>query len=113
MNPEEGARSPEHGTTLTRDPTTARSAVSGVRVFRGWWVVLGAFLGFIVYASQFQSTFGVFIFYLGNEMGWSRSALSGVITLARLPEAASSPCVGSAVAPNASRHVVRVRPFVL
>src|SRR5438067_11752963 len=114
MNPEEGPRSPAHGTMVTPEPTAARSgAVSGVRVFRGWWVVLGAFLGFIVYASQCQSTFGVFIFCLGNEMGWSRSALSGVITLARLPEAAISPFVGSVVDRHGSRTVVLIGAFVV
>ena len=88
-----------------------RRAVAGI--YRGWWVAAGALIAYLVYSMQFNSVYGVFIYHLGNEMGWSRSALVGVATLARLPEAGLAPFVGSFVDRHGSRNVLLVGSFIV
>jgi MFS family permease len=71
-------------------------------------MVFGAFTGYIVYAAQFQTTYGVFIYHLSAEMGWSRSGLSGVVSLGRLFESALAPFVGAFVDRHGSRNVLLI-----
>lgn len=66
-------------------------------VFYGWWVVLSGFLANFAYAEQFNSTYGVFVGPIGSDMGWGRTALAGVQTLSRFPEAIVAWVFGSFV----------------
>lgn len=76
------------------------------RVFPGWWVLAGCFAGYLAYSAHFNTTYGVFIYHLSAEMGWSRSALAGVTTVARLPEAVLAPWVGQVVDRHGGRCVM-------
>jgi MFS family permease len=55
---------------------------------------MSAFLANFAYAEQFNSTYGVFVYHVGAEMGWGRSALGGVKAVARLPEALMAVFIG-------------------
>jgi MFS family permease len=69
-------------------------------------VAFGALLGYIVYSTQYNSTYGVFIFHLQQELGWSRGALVGATSLARIPEIFISPSLGAFVDRHGSRRVL-------
>jgi len=62
--------------------------------FYGWNIVLASFLARLSYAQHFSSILGVFFNPLQTEFGWSRSALAGVQTIARVIEAAIAPLIG-------------------
>jgi MFS family permease len=64
------------------------------RYFYGWNIVLASFLARLSYAQHFSSILGLFFQPLQNEFGWSRSALAGVQTTARVIEAAIAPLLG-------------------
>jgi sugar phosphate permease len=83
------------------------------RIFPGWWVVLGSFIGYIVYSAQFNSIYGIFITYWQQDFGWSRGAIVGATTLARVPEAIFSPMLGPFVDRHGGRNVLLVGSFVL
>lgn len=88
------------------DPSPSASAPAASRegrFFYGWWIVLSGLLANFAYAEQFNSTYGVFVHHIGSEMGWSRTALAGVQTLSRFPEAA----VASFLGPFIDRHGTR------
>jgi MFS family permease len=73
------------------------------RFFYGWYVVLASFLAHIAYAEQHSSILGVFFRPMTAEFGWSRTALSGVQSSARLVEGAIAPFIG----PILDRHGAR------
>jgi len=64
------------------------------RYFYGWNVVAASFMAQLAYAEHFSSMLGLFFRPLQNQFGWSRSALAGVQTTARLIEAVAAPVVG-------------------
>jgi sugar phosphate permease len=72
-------------------------------IFYGWWIVVTGLMANFAYAEQFNTTYGVFIHQLGAEMGWGRTALAGVPSLARIPEA----ILGSVLGPLVDRHGAR------
>ena len=78
------------------------------RYFYGWNIVGAAFLAHISYAEQTSSLLGLYFNPLNREFGWSRTAISGVQTIARLVEGAMSPVIG----PIIDRHGSRV-PMVI
>ena len=65
------------------------------RYFYGWNIVAAAFLARLSYAEHFTSVLGLFFKPLQHEFGWSRSAIAGVQTTARVVEAAIAPIIGS------------------
>jgi MFS family permease len=67
------------------------------RYFYGWNIVFASFLARLSYAEHFTSTLGLFMKPLQGEFGWSRSAIAGVQTVARLAEALFAPLVGPLV----------------
>jgi MFS transporter, OFA family, oxalate/formate antiporter len=77
-------------------------------VFYGWYIVAAGFLANIAYAEQFNATYGVFIQPVGAELGWSRTALAGVKTVSRIPEAAIAPFIGPLVDRYGSRWFIVV-----
>ena len=78
------------------------------RYFYGWKIVGAAFLSRFSFASGNASVLGLFFTPLGNEFGWSRTAISAVLSLARLFEGLTSPLLG----PIIDRYGPRV-PMVI
>ncbi len=64
------------------------------RYFYGWKIVGAAFLSRFSFASGNASVLGLFFTPLSNEFGWSRTAISAVLSLARLFEGLTSPLLG-------------------
>jgi sugar phosphate permease len=76
--------------SLATDSTTHQRP----RVFYGWYIVAASFLANFAYTEQFSAAYGVFITHLAADMGWGRTALAGVKTMARLVEAVMAPLIG-------------------
>ena len=74
--------------------------------FYGWWIVFSGLLANFAYAEQFNSTYGVFVGPIGSEMGWGRTALAGVQTVSRLPEAIIASTLGSFVDEHGARWLM-------
>lgn len=64
------------------------------RYFYGWNIVAASFMAQLAYAEHFSSMLGLFFRPLQNEFGWTRSALAGVQSVARVLEAMTAPLVG-------------------
>ena len=64
------------------------------RYFYGWKIVGASFLSRFSFASGNASVLGLFFTPLNNEFGWSRTAISVVLSLARLFEGLTSPLLG-------------------
>jgi MFS family permease len=77
-------------------------------IFYGWWVLGSGVLTYFAYAEQFNTSYGVFIQQLTQEMGWSRTALAGVNTASRLPEALFTTLLGPFVDRHGARWLVAV-----
>ena len=77
--------------------STPADAPSKPRIFYGWYIVAACFLTNFAYTEQFSAAYGVFITHLAADMGWGRTALAGVKTMARLVEAVLAPAVGARI----------------
>jgi MFS family permease len=66
-------------------------------IYHGWWIVLVVFLGGIVGFGIGSIGLGVFIPFMSEDLGWSRTAISGVFTVRAIMMAVSGPIVGFAV----------------
>ena len=66
-------------------------------IFHGWWIVLVVFLGGIVGFGIGGIGLGVFIPFMAEDLGWSRTAMSGVFTVRAIMMGVSGPIVGFAV----------------
>ncbi len=64
------------------------------RYFYGWNIVGVAFLASFSHQAQINSILGIFVKPMEQELGWSRTAISGVQTVARLMEGFLAPVVG-------------------
>lgn len=64
------------------------------RYFYGWKIVGAAFLSRFSFASGNASVLGLFFTPLNSEFGWSRTAISVVLSMARLFEGLTSPLLG-------------------
>lgn len=60
-------------------------------------------LAYYAFSITFNANYGVYIHTMGAEMGWSRTALSAVQSIGRIPEA----LVGVALGPTIDRHGAR------
>ena len=78
------------------------------RYFYGWKIVGASFLSRFSFASGNASVLGLFFTPLNSEFGWSRTAISVVLSLARLFEGLASPLLG----PIIDRYGPRV-PMVI
>ena len=78
------------------------------RYFYGWKIVGAAFLSRFSFASGNASVLGLFFTPLNSEFGWSRTAISVVLSMARLFEGLNSPLLG----PIIDRYGPRV-PMVI
>jgi len=72
-------------------------------VFYGWWIVGAGVLTQYAYSIVFNANYGVYVYAMGAEMGWSRTALSAVQSVGRIPEA----LVGVSLGPTIDRYGTR------
>ena len=63
-------------------------------IFHGWWIVLIVFLGGVVGFGIGSIGLGVFIPFMSEDLGWSRTAMSIVFTVRALMMGVSGPIVG-------------------
>lgn len=66
-------------------------------IFHGWWIVLVVFLGGVVGFGIGSIGLGVFIPFMSEDLGWSRTAMSAVFTIRAIMMGVSGPIVGFAV----------------
>jgi sugar phosphate permease len=64
------------------------------KVFYGWWMVAAGVAASMVYGGLYTYGFSTYFRPLTEEFGWTRTALSGVISLARLEGGIVGPVVG-------------------
>lgn len=72
----------------------SRSTKMKPNYFYGWNILAASFLARLAYAEHFSSILGLFFRPLQMEFGWSRSALAGVQSVARVIEALIAPIIG-------------------
>jgi sugar phosphate permease len=84
---------------LTRSPRLPR-------VYRGWWIVLTGYLSQLGTVGATGWVFGVLILPMQDDLGWSRSALVGVVTLARLLSGAAALRLGTYVDRHGARGLM-------
>jgi MFS family permease len=95
------------GRWLVADSSSVLWTEHTPRVFFGWWVVAASALGLVVsYGPIVLATFGVFLGPLHREFGWSRSELSGAVSVATLLVAFFQPMCGRLVDRWGTRRVV-------
>ncbi len=78
------------------------------RVFYGWWIV-GAAIGIqsLVSALLFQA-FGTYVVLLERDFGWSKTALAGAFSLARIEDGLLGPAQGWILDRFGPRMVMRI-----
>lgn len=64
------------------------------KVFYGWWMVAAGIASSMIYGGLYTYGFSTYFRPLTSEMGWSRTDLSGVISLSRLEGGVISPAIG-------------------
>jgi MFS family permease len=64
------------------------------RIYHGWWIVLCSWLGDFFATGITMYTFGLFFKPMGDELGWSRGAISFAFTLRALVTMALGPVAG-------------------
>jgi MFS family permease len=77
----------------TGKPASARPA----RVFYGWWIVAAGTLAITVNGALYYYGMAVFLTPLIQEFGWSRTALSGAFSIARMQSGIAGPLTGLAI----------------
>ena len=75
-------------------------------IFYGWWIVIAGLFANFAWAEQFNSSYGVFVGHVGDEMSWGRTALAGVQTVTRVPEALATLFLGPFVDRHGARWLV-------
>ena len=90
-------------------PTSAREAVAGVRgVFYGWWLVgLSSIMLTLMSLTVFQGL-GTMLVALERQFLWSRTALSGAFSLARIEGAVLGPIEGVLIDRIGTRRMVMI-----
>ena len=80
-------------------PPVQRRVTPGKRgnVFYGWWVVASAGLVQAVNSAVYYYGMPVFLTPLTEEFGWSRAALSGAFSIARLEAGIAAPLAGLSI----------------
>ncbi|MEX2598369.1 MAG: MFS transporter, partial [Dehalococcoidia bacterium] len=72
--------------------------------FRGWWIVFAAFLSLFLHGPATNYLFGILVVPMEQDLGWSRTMLTGAVTVATFIAAG----VGLYIGPFFDRHGVRV-----
>ena len=88
---------------------SARQTVANVRgVFYGWWLVgLSSFMLTLMALTVFQGL-GTMLVALERQFGWSRTALSGAFSLARIEGAVLGPIEGVLIDRVGTRRMVMI-----
>lgn len=82
------------------------------RPFYGWWIVAAAIVTQSLGSALLQQSFGTYVVLLSKEFGWSRTALSGAFSLARVEDGLLGPLEGWLLDRFGPRTVMQVG-FVL
>ncbi len=77
------------------------------RPFYGWWIVGAAIVTQSLGSGLLQQAFGTYVVLLGAEFGWSRTALSGAFSLARVEDGLLGPIEGWLLDKFGARNVMR------
>src|SRR5262245_3424327 len=72
-------------------------------IFRGWWIVGAGYLTQMLSGAANGWVFGVLVVPMQSDLGWSRTEVVGVITVARL----MSGIAGAVLGPIVDRHGAR------
>lgn len=77
----------------------APRAVGGGRskIFYGWWIVAAGTLAIAINGAVYYYGMAVFFTPLIQEFGWSRTALSGAFSIARMQSGIAGPLTGLAI----------------
>lgn len=79
-------------------PAAMRAAFGGrSKIFYGWWIVAAGTLTIAINGATYFYGMAVFFTPLIQEFGWSRTALSGVFSIARLQAGIAGPLTGLAI----------------
>ena len=62
--------------------------------FYGWIIVAGGFLGTFIGGGLQSFTFSIFLEPMSSDLGWSRTALTGALTLQLIVASALAPLFG-------------------
>ena len=68
----------------------------GYPIFHGWWIVMVVFLGGVVGFGIGSIGLGVFIPFMSDDLGWSRTAMSAVFSIRAVTMGLAGPVVGLA-----------------
>src|SRR5947209_4782685 len=94
-------------------PSSSAAPPRTSRFFYGWWIVASGVAAQFAYSMQNNSTFGVFLYYMNAELGWSRTILSAPQSLGQIPAAITATLVGPLVDRIGARWIVGVGGLVL
>ena len=83
------------------------------RIYRGWWIVFAGFLGQMTSVGAQTYGLSALIQPMERSLGWSRSEIVGVVTVARLLGGATSAALGVLVDRYGSRLLMSVSALVL
>lgn len=72
-----------------------------------------AVLSQYAYSIQFNANYGVYVYTMGAEMGWSRTALSAVQSIGRVPEGIFGIVLGPIVDRHGARWIVGIGALVM
>ncbi len=74
-----------------------RRLANRVPFYYGWIIVVGAFLGTFIGGGLQSFTFSVFLQPMSDDLGWSRTALTGALTFRLITAASLAPVFGPMV----------------
>ena len=86
--------------------TPLRSSIG--RVFFGWWIVASAFLIFMATSGLLLSGFGAYFVPIQEQMRWSKTAISGAFSMARLESGILGPIQGWLINKLGPRLIVQI-----
>ncbi len=82
------------------EPSAASTTVAPAKrpaIFYGWWIVAAGTLAIAINGAVYYYGMAVFFTPLIQEFGWSRTALSGVFSIARMQAGIAGPLTGLAI----------------
>ena len=87
---------------MPTEPATARTEVAAAfpqrgKIFYGWWIVAAGVVAIAVNSSVYFYGMAVFFTPLIQEFGWSRTALAGAFSIARMQAGIAGPLTGAAI----------------
>src|SRR5215216_6036044 len=89
-----------------------RRLCRGLRLYRGWWIVATGYISQMGTVGATGWVFGVLILPMQDDLGWSRSVLVGVVTLARLLSGVFAVRIGPAVDRHGARLLMTLSALI-